>query len=90
MDAREHLAILETVPAAAERSREVIDAVSNSVTEDEARERLRQLLGVEGDVLPQVVLDLQVRHMTIEKRQSIARERDKVRALTEDSSDEAL
>jgi DNA gyrase/topoisomerase IV subunit A len=85
MDPREHLAILELVLVAAERRREVVDAVWSSANEGEALERLRELLGVQGDVLPQVILDLQIHHMTKEKREAIATEINQIRHLAEGS-----
>jgi DNA gyrase/topoisomerase IV subunit A len=85
VDPRERLAILELLLVAAERRREVVDAVWNSADDGEARARLRELLGIQGDLLPQVILDQQVRLMTREKREAIATEINQVRALAEGS-----
>jgi DNA gyrase/topoisomerase IV subunit A len=88
MDPRERLATLELILLAAERRREVVDAVWGSATEGEAHERLRELLGIQHDALPQVILDLQIRHLTKQKREAISVEINQLRHLAEGSPDD--
>lgn len=84
MEPSQRLAILETLFVAAERRREVADAVWTSANEGEAKERLRELLGIQGDLLPQVIIDMQIRILTRKTREAIITEINQLRRLAAD------
>jgi hypothetical protein len=68
---QESARIYQAVLLAVERRHDVLDAVWASSTTEEARQRLRDQLGVD-DVGAQAILDLQVHHLTSGGRERIA------------------
>jgi hypothetical protein len=60
----------QAVLLAVERRHDVLDAVWASSTSEEARQRLRDQLGVD-DIGAQAILDLQVHHLTSRGRERI-------------------
>jgi hypothetical protein len=68
---QESARIFQAVLLAVERRHDVLDAVWASSTSEEARQRLRDQLGVD-DVGAQAILDLQVHHLTSGGRKRIA------------------
>lgn len=69
-NAQESVRIYQAVVLAMERRHDVLDAVWASSTAEEARQRLRDQLGVD-DIGAQAILDLQVHHLTSGGRQRI-------------------
>lgn len=67
---QESVRVYRAAVLAMERRHDVLDAVWSCSTGEEARQRVRNLLGVD-DVGAQAVLDLQVHHLTGEGRQRI-------------------
>ncbi len=67
----ERLQLLEWVAAALERRHEVMELLWEATDSEEAAERLRDLLTVDGGD-PRVVLDLQLRRFTSEARAELA------------------
>jgi DNA gyrase/topoisomerase IV subunit A len=67
-NAQESIRIYQAVVLAMERRHDVLDAVWASSTAEEARQRLRDQLGVD-DIGAQAILDLQVHHLTSGGRQ---------------------
>jgi hypothetical protein len=78
--AEEQLALWEWVLAAQERRHEVIDLVWGAADGEQAAERLRELLGIEGGD-PLVVLDMRMWHLTKEARDQLAANVSHVRDL---------
>jgi DNA gyrase/topoisomerase IV subunit A len=68
---QESARIYQAVLLAVERRHDVLDAVWASSTTEEARQRLRDQLGVD-DVGAEAILDLQVHHLTSGGRERIA------------------
>ena len=69
--AEEQLALWEWVLAAQERRHEVMDLVWDATDKEEAAERLREFLGIQGGD-PLVVLDIQMWRLTKEARDQLA------------------
>lgn len=69
--AEQHLALGNWVLAAQERRHEVIDVVWGAANKEQAAERLRELLGIDGGD-PFVVLDLPIGRLTKEAREQFA------------------
>lgn len=72
--AERQLAVWESVLAAQERRHEVIDLVWGAADDEQAAERLRELLGLDGgDPLGALaVLDLRIGRLTKEARDQLA------------------
>ena len=72
--AEQQRAVWEWVLAAQERRHEVIDLVWGATNEEQAAERLRELLGIEGvdSLAVLAVLDLRIGRLTQEARQQLA------------------
>jgi DNA gyrase/topoisomerase IV subunit A len=68
---QESVRVYQAVVLAMERRHDVLDAVWASSTAEEARQRLRDQLGVD-DIGAQAILDLQVHHLTSGGRERIA------------------
>lgn len=84
--AKERLAILEVLLAAAERRREVVEAVWNSSNDDEASRRLRELVDIQDGLSARLILDQQIRLLTKAKRDELTAEISRLRQLIEDPS----
>lgn len=84
--AKERLAILEVLLAAAERRREVVEAVWNSSNDDEASRRLRELVDIPDGLSARLILDQQIRLLTKAKRDELTAEISRLRQLIEDPS----
>jgi len=67
---QESIRIYQAVVLAMERRHDVLDAVWASPTAEDARQRLRDQLGVD-DIGAQAILDLQMHHLTSGGRQRI-------------------
>lgn len=67
---QESIRIYQAVGLAMERRHDVLDAVWASSTAEDARQRLRDQLGVD-DIGAQAILDLQVQHLASGGRQRI-------------------
>jgi DNA gyrase subunit A len=78
--ARESLAIYETLAFAMERRREVFEVVEASLDPDEAITGVHVLLGV-PELHARAVLDLQLRRLTARERARYAEERDRLRTV---------
>jgi DNA gyrase/topoisomerase IV subunit A len=70
-DVEERLQLMEWLVAAMERRHEVMDLLWEATDREEAAERLRDLLNVDGGD-PRVVLDLQLWRLTKEGRDKLA------------------
>jgi DNA gyrase/topoisomerase IV subunit A len=79
--AKQRLAILEVLLAAAERRREVVEAVWDSSNDDEASLRLRQLVDIPDGLSAQLILDRQLGLFTKEKRDELTAEISRLRKL---------
>jgi DNA gyrase/topoisomerase IV subunit A len=75
--AENRLRVLEVLDAAIARRNEIFELVSTSADPDEAEERIRALLNVQGTGISRAVLDLQMFRLT-------GAERDKISARTEE------
>jgi DNA gyrase/topoisomerase IV subunit A len=84
--AKERLAILGVLRAAAERRREIVEAVWDSSNDDEASLRLRELVDIPDGISAQLILDQQIRLFTKEKRDELTAEISRLRKLVQDPS----
>jgi hypothetical protein len=78
--AKKRLAIHEVLLAAAERRREVIEAVWDSANADEASLRLRKLVDIPDGLSAQLILDQQIGLFTKEKRDELTAEISRLRS----------
>jgi DNA gyrase/topoisomerase IV subunit A len=81
--AKERLAILEVLLAAAERRHEVVEAVWNSSNGEEASRRLGDLVDIPDGLSAQLILDLQIRLLTKQKRDALTAEISQLRQLVQ-------
>jgi DNA gyrase/topoisomerase IV subunit A len=85
--AKERLAILELLLAAAERRHEVLEAVWNSYDDEEASRRLREFVDIPGGPSAQIILDQQIRLLTRQKRDALTAEISQLRQLVQDPAE---
>lgn len=83
--ARQRLAILTLLRDAAERRRDVVEAVWNSSDDADAMRRLREVVDIPHGVSPEVILDMQIRKMTGEARNELDAAIGELRTLVQGS-----
>lgn len=76
---RDELIIVDALVRAMDRRYEVFQAIEDSEDADEARARVRQLLGV-GELGSRAVLDLQARRFTRSQRHILASRAEELRS----------
>lgn len=85
--AKERLAILEVLLAAADRRHDVVEAVWNSSNDDEASSRLRAVVDIPDGLSAQLILDHQIRLLTKQKRDALTAEISHLRQLVQGPSE---